>query len=328
MKPVITLSLITILTATNIAFADIDLDKFMVRDKGTTSVNSVRKKRTQASRKIPAIPAVQTAAIAPPARDEHPVEQFTVSGDLVLDRRNGIAWAKNANIANRPLKFKEMEMFIETLNSTVYLGYSDWRLPTANELDSLISFAMSGGYAVIGKPAADYFNNTVGFKEFQQDLYFSTSDKEFSRLIREGKGFTGSSINFSGTPMEDMQMLSSKRGSSHYVIPVRSLSPGKQIGRDVADLSVFALFSFVSHAYKMKEYKELVTRLNRTLQENPSSGVRDLTLYWLARLQYKSGNFKEAVRFMLQFRREYPSHPLKDDVEERLLAEVMLAEGR
>lgn len=63
-------------------------------------------------------------------------------------------------------------------------------------------------------------------------------------------------------------------------------------------------------AYQQGTYPSAITRLENWLQEYPGSSIRDLCLYWLAQACYQAGKQQQAARYMSQFFREYPEHPL------------------
>ena len=89
------------------------------------------------------------------------------------------------------------------------------------------------------------------------------------------------------------------------------------IAQETGDSQIF-LVGF--NAYQQKNYSAAVTSLTEVLQKHPDTPLRDMTLFWLSRAYYKAGNRQEAARYMAQFTREYPDNPLKNTVEEDLLA--------
>ncbi len=74
------------------------------------------------------------------------------------------------------------------------------------------------------------------------------------------------------------------------------------------------------NAYQQKNYAAAVSSLDQVLNKYPETPLRDMTLFWLARAHYSLGNRNEAARYMARFTREYPDSPLKNTVEEDLLA--------
>ena len=64
-------------------------------------------------------------------------DRFVPEGDLcVLDRETGLMWQKEASAAR--MVWKQGPDYIETLNGQQFGGFSDWRYPKKEELQSLI----------------------------------------------------------------------------------------------------------------------------------------------------------------------------------------------
>ena len=86
--------------------------------------------------------------------------------------------------------------------------------------------------------------------------------------------------------------------------------------QDTEDSRIF-LTGF--NAFQQKDYPAAITSFDDVLLKFPESPLRDMTLFWLARAHYNSGNRQDAARYMAQFNREYPDNPLKNTVEDDLL---------
>jgi len=63
--------------------------------------------------------------------------RFIVSSDTVTDQRTGLMWAKNADIANGPVKWIEALKTVRKINKNGVSGFMDWRLPNIRELESI-----------------------------------------------------------------------------------------------------------------------------------------------------------------------------------------------
>jgi len=75
---------------------------------------------------------------------------------VVVDELTSLMWVRNGNIAGKKMKWKEASNWVQNLN---YDGYSDWRLPTKEEL---YSFAKRGGSFPSEWFNANGFNNVQG----------------------------------------------------------------------------------------------------------------------------------------------------------------------
>jgi len=62
---------------------------------------------------------------------------FVDNGDgTVYDRKTGLMWQKSGS--NKYMLFKVVKNYIKSLNQNKFAGYNDWRLPTIEELASLL----------------------------------------------------------------------------------------------------------------------------------------------------------------------------------------------
>jgi uncharacterized caspase-like protein len=69
---------------------------------------------------------------------------FVDNGDqTVTDRATGLMWQKSGS--SRSMTWRRSELYINNLNRNQFAGYSDWRLPTIDELVSLMEKSDMGG---------------------------------------------------------------------------------------------------------------------------------------------------------------------------------------
>jgi hypothetical protein len=152
--------------------------------------------------------------------------RFTVAGDCVTDNLTGLMWAKNANLAGLKT-WQEALDYVASINSkggcagsygwdSSYYGilnseeglggYTDWRLPDVNELESLIN-------AKQANPAA--WLNTQGFINAQVDGYWSSTTYYTSTYIEDSflAWFVNIDAGYDGV---------SFKANDGYVWPVRS----------------------------------------------------------------------------------------------------------
>lgn len=74
------------------------------------------------------------------------------------------------------------------------------------------------------------------------------------------------------------------------------------------------------NAYQQKNYPVSIEKMSEVLARYPDTPLRDMALFWLSRAYFKNGNQQEAARYLSQFSKEYPDNPLKNTVDEELLA--------
>ncbi len=108
-----------------------------------------------------------------------PDPRFTVGSDAeadcVTDNLTGLMWSKNGNLPERT--WQGALDYVATINSGGGLcGYTDWRLPNINELESLVHAGYNeencGGTACSTLAA---WLNTQGFSNVQSYLYWSST---------------------------------------------------------------------------------------------------------------------------------------------------------
>mgnify|MGYP001616241930 CR=1 FL=1 len=125
-----------------------------------------------------------------------PNPRFTVSGDCVTDNLTGLMWTKNGNFAG------QMDWYsaVDYANNLTLCGYSDWRLPNVNELESLVNADESDTAAWL---------NTQGFYNVQSYNYWSSTSTYYTFgawVVGMGYGH----VSYFG------------KGYNPYVWPVRS----------------------------------------------------------------------------------------------------------
>jgi hypothetical protein len=63
--------------------------------------------------------------------------KFQDNGDTITDDETGLMWQKSGSPDS--IKYEKAKIYIEELNRKKFAGYSDWRLPTVDELMSLLT---------------------------------------------------------------------------------------------------------------------------------------------------------------------------------------------
>ncbi len=91
----------------------------------------------------------------------------------MLDNLTGLVWTKYAQMAGGKTWQGAQDFVRDTMNTTwTYCGFTDWRLPNVNELESLV-------YAG-NNTSAQWLMNHGGFMEVQESTYWSfTTDASY-----------------------------------------------------------------------------------------------------------------------------------------------------
>ena len=94
-----------------------------------------------------------------------PSPRFTVSGDCVTDNLTGLMWVKSAGSIIR-----SWQQALDYANGLSLCGYTDWRLPNVNELESMVNAGQSNSATWL---------NTQGFSNVQSSSYWSSTTTAF-----------------------------------------------------------------------------------------------------------------------------------------------------
>lgn len=115
--------------------------------------------------------------------------------ETFTDSSTGLMWQDSSNLRTR-IKWKEAYAYCE--NST-YAGYEDWRMPTLNELNSIVDKnnmpAIKSGFSYVAH------NNF-----YPSDAYWSSSKYDNSDVIKSVIAFEDGAY-FGGTMYEDKNYI-------------------------------------------------------------------------------------------------------------------------
>jgi hypothetical protein len=96
-----------------------------------------------------------------------PAPRFTVgtgaTAACVTDNLTGLMWTQDGNL---PAGTRTWQLALDYANGLTLCGFSDWRLPNVNELESLVNSEAASQAA---------FLNTQGFTGVQASNYWSSS---------------------------------------------------------------------------------------------------------------------------------------------------------
>jgi len=161
-----------------------------------------------------------------------PIPRFVASGPTVTDNLTGLVWSKHANApdinaappfvcgvnAESDMSWQQALDFIACLNGNNYAGFSDWRLPNLNELESMVNAGAPdpSGYLIDSGFGLEGLSTLV-----QPSGYWSsTSDASFPDAAWDVH-FRRGELPFSSTKIPDIVGLDTRA-----VWPVRGASTG------------------------------------------------------------------------------------------------------
>ena len=112
----------------------------------------------------------------------------------VTDELTGLMWTKNANPAGNTMGWTQALDYVAHMNLGTY-GYTDWRVPNVNELESLINYQTADPWGWL---------SSQGFTNAQTGYYWSSTNSP------------------SGTLVDVMNGIITYAGGNNYAWPVRS----------------------------------------------------------------------------------------------------------
>jgi hypothetical protein len=110
---------------------------------------------------------------------------------MVRDNLTGLIWTRNANLSGSKKSWANAVIYC---NELVYGGQDDWRLPTVNELQSLIH----AGYSAPALPntqGTGKWTNGAPFTNVQSAYYWSSTtyasipDRAFDADLSSGRDY-------------------------------------------------------------------------------------------------------------------------------------------
>ncbi|CAG1003185.1 hypothetical protein MTYP_03071 [Methylophilaceae bacterium] len=193
---------------------------------------------------------------------------FDRGGGLIFDDVLNVTWLQNANLAatqgfgiaskgavessfqfgiapNGSMNFNTAYNWISAMNNAVYLGYSDWRLPTTMQPDSTCSFqgSRSSGYNCTGSEMGSLYytglgnqnavidpltNNLISyehetktgpFKNLQSNLYWSSTEYKPDSSNYVLSFFNGNQGDYQG-PYGNLYAMALRGGDSTFISAV------------------------------------------------------------------------------------------------------------
>lgn len=124
--------------------------------------------------------AIQGVASAPARTSQTNAGNFTVTGNVVLDQATKLMWTKQAH---EPMTMEVAAKFLTNLNAATFAGYSDWRLPTRDELLTLVDHHHRYPALATGHPFTNVSSNTCLTTTSE-----TVSDKSYRWFVDMGTG--------------------------------------------------------------------------------------------------------------------------------------------
>lgn len=117
-----------------------------------------------------------------------------VSGGCVLDNVTGLMWEVKTTMTNTYTNYRpsdgvlygtatDASGFVTAVNAVTLCGFSDWRLPTVDELQSIVDYSVAAPGPTVD---ATWFPNTRSENFWSASSYVSDSTKAWFVFFRDG----------------------------------------------------------------------------------------------------------------------------------------------
>lgn len=105
-----------------------------------------------------------------------PSPRFTDHGDgTVTDHLTGLMWTKDAYRAGERLTWQDALDYVAGMNAASDLGYADWRMPNANELESVLDYGHERPVLPTGQPFQNLQGIGLAEGSIEQYAYWSST---------------------------------------------------------------------------------------------------------------------------------------------------------
>lgn len=102
--------------------------------------------------------------------------RFEHAGMLIRDNRTGLFWPVNGSLTSETFSWTGAYDYIGVLNNERFAGKDDWRLPTKEELLTLVEFSRSRGYDGSGPERSVAAGlRATGFSHVRDAEYWSST---------------------------------------------------------------------------------------------------------------------------------------------------------
>ncbi len=105
--------------------------------------------------------------------------RFLFSDLIIQDKKTGLIWPKQANMGGG-MRWSVVLEYLSNMNSDLYAGRSDWRLPSLDELKTIIDFAKSQtGY----EKDISSLLKIIGFRNVAPAYYWTSTGDASAYII-------------------------------------------------------------------------------------------------------------------------------------------------
>ncbi len=102
--------------------------------------------------------------------------RFEVSSFVLQDNRTGLMWTVNADLAERTFCWEDAQDYLLGMNRGRYAGYSGWRMPSLEELETLVEQVKLMGFdGITPEKSVSAGLRNIGIRNVQSDGYWTST---------------------------------------------------------------------------------------------------------------------------------------------------------
>lgn len=137
--------------------------------------------------------------------------RFELSDKALVDNKTRLMWPLGEDFTDKTVSWNTAFEYIESQNYNVYAGHKDWRVPSREELETLVEYAKAQGFGSdrVGTVGAGL--RALGMKNIRDDEYWTSTEL----IYNSGEAwFVNMKNGSAGTGMKTLYFA---------ILPVRSL---------------------------------------------------------------------------------------------------------
>ena len=102
--------------------------------------------------------------------------RFELTEKTLVDNKTRLMWPLNGHLAEETVSWNGAFEYVDNMNRAIYGGYKNWRLPSREELETLVAHVKEQGFGNdrIGTIAEGL--HSLGMKNIKADEYWTSTE--------------------------------------------------------------------------------------------------------------------------------------------------------
>jgi len=137
--------------------------------------------------------------------------RFELSEKTLVDSKTKLMWPLNGHLAERTVSWNGAYEFIDAMNKIRYGSHKNWRLPTREELETLVGYVQEQGFGSDPVRTVAAGLHALGMKDIKDDDYWTSTEHIYNSgeawfvNLKHGRAGTGmKTLYFSILPVRSV----------------------------------------------------------------------------------------------------------------------------